>query len=242
MIKNRHNRLDRYRNSNCYRLPLKCNCSSALSASISKIIANTATYPLETVRLLTLSKTDKHNKNLFVGYGTYLPYCVFSNFVTYNTLYICLSLIAISHYDMKLLLASCITAFLTSFYKIPYGYFLKNKIIGANVSLKSLYVPAFYKKALIATLCEDIPELFIKFFCSNCVQVYFPFLDILHSSLLIALITSIILCPVEFWKTSILCNTKKLELSVKTIAIRVCISLVNMFIFFYSFNIFNLSI
>jgi hypothetical protein len=64
-------------------------------------------------------------------------------------------------------------------------------------------------------------------------------LSVIHSSMLIAIVTSLILCPVEFWKTSILCNTKKMRLSVKTVAIRLIISLVNLFVFFYSFNIFN---
>ena len=240
MIKNRCTSVNTFRYKNqCTRLPVSYCFPSAINASLSKILANTATYPLETIRLLTLSKNEQKNVNLFVGYGTYLPYCIFSNIITYHTLYVCLSLISIVNYDLKLLFASCITAFATSFYKIPYSYFLKNRIIGVNVSLSKLYIPSYYIKAFAATVCEDIPELFIKIFCSNCVKIYFPFLSVIHSSMLIAIVTSLILCPVEFWKTSILCNTKKMRLSVKTVAIRLIISLVNLFVFFYSFNIFN---
>lgn len=208
----------------------------ALCASSSKIIANIVTYPVETVRLSSLCQNPIRHPNRFIGIQNYIPYCIFNNIVTYKSLYTCIGFQCSIHADINLLLASICTAILTSFYKIPCGYMLKNRIIGEPINFKILYHPVLYSRAFVASLSEDVPEMFLKLFLNNLVTSCFPNINNYVSSMFAALITSIAITPMEFWKTSILCSSKAMSLSPMSIFIRIMINLTNMFIFFISFN------
>lgn len=214
----------------------------AACATTSKIIANTFTYPLETVRLLSLCDKRAHMNQLYKGFLTYIPYCIASNLVTYKVFYGCLDTLYAHGIIQKIFLASFLTSFITSFYKVPYSYFIKNRIIGEHVNMKFIYSKHLYSKALLSTMSEDIPELFIKFYFNTVFLVNFPSINPIASSLLLALITSIAICPMEFWKTSVLCNTVNMHLSLKSIFLRIMLTVTNLFTFFISFNILSSSL
>lgn len=208
-------------------------------AFISKVVANTATYPLETVRLISLCDERKGRyPHLFTGYITYLPYCMASSLITYKILYATMAAIKTPTYELSLLVGAIVTAVATSFYKIPYTYYLKNRIIGEHINYIGLYKKEVYTKAFLATVSEDGPELFIKFFfnhvlsTSAAMHLPWPILGPLGA----ALFTSIAMCPIEFWKTSTLCHTRKMHLTPTSIAIRIAMTMVNMFIFFVLFG------
>lgn len=214
----------------------------ATCATTSKIIANTFTYPLETVRLLSLCDKSPKVNQLYKGFLTYIPYCIASNFITYKVFYGCLDILNAQGLFQKILLASIVTSLFTSFYKIPYGYFIKNRIIGETINMRFIYQRPLYCKALMSTLSEDVPEMFLKFYFNSVFLLNFPFMNSIVSSMILALITSIAICPMEFWKTSVLCNTVSMHLSFKSVFLRIMLTLTNMFTFFISFNILSASL
>lgn len=211
----------------------------AVCAFAGKVVANTATYPLETIRLLSLCDISPRQPasypHLMTGYGTYLPYCMASSMITYKTLYVSMAAIPLG-FEASLFLGALMTAVATSFYKIPYSYFLKNRILGEAIDYRQLYKMGRYTKAFVATVAEDGPELFIKFFFNNMLASSFPWLGPVVGSFCVAVVTAVALCPVEFWKTSVLCQTKKMHLTPQSIAIRIAMSIINMFTFFLVFD------
>ena len=211
---------------------IKCQSflDTVMCATTSKVIANTLSYPLESIRMKILcrEKPSINPVQLYTGFETYIPYCLLNNFVTYKCFYTCMGLV-VGNIFMSALLTSAIV----SSYKIPYIFTLKNRIIGEPIDFNNIYSKSQYIKALIATMSEDVPELFIKFSMSN--VIVFGQTQMV-SSLIVSLVASLILCPFEFWKTSVLCRTKKLELSPESILMRVVITVFNFFIFFLCFD------
>lgn len=208
-------------------------------AIFSKVISNTLTYPLESVRLMSLC-TDNQSKDisrLFYGVNTYLPYCLFGSILTYKLYYTSLALLLLTlDNNTAIFIASSLTSIVSAQYKIPYGYLLKNSILKEKVHIKGLYNVPYYSKAFFATIMEDIPEMYIKFLMSWVFEAYFPMINNIISSIGIAVVSSLVICPLEFLKTSILCSTKKMSLTKEAILIRIFINIVNTFLFFLSFN------
>ena len=208
-------------------------------AITSKVISNTLTYPLESVRLISLcdEETKKDKSRLFFGVNTYLPYCIFGSIMTYKIYFYCLCVFtACTTHNNAILIASSITSIITAQYKIPYGYMLKNAILRQHVSFKGLYNFAYYSKAFLATIMEDIPEMYIKFVMSWVFETHMPLCNSIVSSVGIAVVSSLVICPMEFLKTTILCSTKKMTLTFEAIFIRLLTNIINTFLFFWSFN------
>ena len=206
-------------------------------ATTSKVIANTITYPIESIRLLTLCKESLRIKQLYRGILSYIPYCITSSYVTYTLFFHCLNSFKCADVGINVLLASLTTSFLTSFYKLPYNFYQKNKIInGCSESMKSLYNKNIYPRAVLFMLSEDVPELLMRFYFNNIILANLPQMDPLAASLILAIITSLIVFPMEFWKTSTLCNRKKMTLSLKSVALLISTNVLNLFLFFGLLN------
>jgi hypothetical protein len=214
----------------CINIKCPAFLDTVMCATTSKVIANTLSYPLETIRMKILcrEKPPLDPLKLYTGFETYIPYCLLNNFITYKCFYTFMGLVF-----GNILISAFLTSAIVSCYKIPYIFTLKNRIIGEPIDFHNIYKKSQYSKALIATMSEDVPELFIKFSLSNVIILG---QTQLLSSLIISLVASLILCPLEFWKTSILCSTKKLELTLESILMRVAITVFNFFIFFLCFD------
>lgn len=214
----------------CINIKCPAFLDAVMCATTSKVIANTLSYPLETIRMKILcrEKPSINLAQLYTGFETYIPYCLLNNFVTYKCFYTCMGLVV-----GNVFVSAFITSLLISSYKIPYIFTLKNRIIGEPIDFNNIYTKPKYTKALVATMSEDVPELFIKFSLSNVIVLG---QTQLVSSLVVSLVASLILCPFEFWKTSILCSTKKLELCPESILMRVVITVFNFFTFFVCFD------
>lgn len=213
-------------------------------ATTSKVIANTITYPIESIRLLTLCKEDLGINNLasyvtyiYRGIFSYIPYCITSSYITYTLFFHCLNTFQHNDTYINLLLASVTTSFLTSFYKLPYNFYQKNKIIsGCSENMKSLYNKNIYPRAVLFMLSEDVPELLMRFYFNNIILANIPQMDPLAASLILALITTLIVFPMEFCKTSTLCNSKKMKLSFKSVTLLIFTNVLNLFLFFWLLN------
>lgn len=213
-------------------------------AHMSKTLANVLTYPIETVRLWSLCppnlkthpQTNLHTnahtstiRSLYTGFSTYLPYCIFNNIATYQVFQSMLPICG------NLYVASLLTCFLISCYKVPYNYFLKNRVIGNNASLKTFCSNMFGLRAMAASLSEEVPDLILKLTLKENILSIFPLLQPFHASIVVALTTSAIMCPIEFLKTRIMCG-KMLVLTRQSIVLKLLISVLNMLIFQSSYE------
>ena len=192
------------------------------ATSASKITSYMLTYPLESLKLISMSEEKRNLKvhDLYKGFVSYIPFCVFTNVVTFNTFFFVKSHLAtLVNHDLALyVMASIMTSVITSIYKIPYTYYLKSSVLKAPISFHQLYEPSRYKRTMKATLAEDIPDLCIKAFCAG---------GIVSNSerLFIAALSSFLTSPIEVWKSSVLCHPLKIVMKPVTLIIIVFVSL-----------------
>lgn len=219
----------------------KCYIDTPIIATTSKVIANAVTYPIESVRLLSLCKENVEVGMLYKGINTYIPYCIASSYITYTIFFNCLNIFSCPTQGITVLLSSLTTSILTSFYKLPYNFYQKNNIVQGKdknvISMNSLYNKKIYPRAFVFMLSEDVPELFMRFYFNNVILVTLPHIEPIYSSLLLAIITTLLTFPMEFWKTSALCNHKNMVLSIKSVSLLILCNITNLFIFFGLFNV-----
>lgn len=204
-----------------------------LCAHVSKTLANVMTYPIETLRMWSLCPSNGHSHSLgslYTGFLTYLPYCIFNNIATYHTFQ------TLSPICGNLYITSLLTCFLISCYKVPYNYFLKNKVIGSDASLKTFFASSFALRAMAASLSEEVPDLILKLTLKENVLNIFPFLHSFHASMVVAMATSLVMCPIEFFKTRILCG-KMLVFTKQSVALKLLITIINMMVFQTSYDL-----
>ena len=201
----------------------------AFCAHASKTIANIVTYPMESVRLWTLCNEQHTRRSVFAGFKTYLPYCVFNNFATYQVFHHMLPMCA------NVVVASIMTCIVISCYKVPFNFFLKNKVVGDCVDMKTFFTNNFYIRAFFASLSEDIPDLLLKLALKDLVVKTIPSIQTQVASLIAAIFASVSLCPIELFKTSLLCG-RPLILSPKSVFLKILIGTVNMFVFHTSYD------
>lgn len=233
--------------------------SEADIATFSKVVANTVCYPLESMRLLNISSTDAATAvkqpstggtsliciartcfaALYKAYHVYLPYSIIHNYIAFNIFF------NISHnidgfgVEHTLFIASSLTCAICSLYKVPMSFYLKRSITNTSLCVKTMLTPRIACNAYAATLFEDIPELFIKFFLNvylhtHCAE-FSPFLK----SMIISCISTVVLTPIEFLKTRIIIHNLKLTFTPVSFFIRVFTSVLNTFIFFFLMELFQ---
>lgn len=224
-------------------IPKATSADIAFTSSVCKIIANTVTYPLESYRLLTLDPRQNNISvsKLLTGITTYLPFCVTTNFVMFKLFYGVQTVLAplFLHTSVLCLAAATITSFITSFYRIPYSYYIKNKLINDHVDFKLLYSPSRYQRSLLATLCEDIPELMMRTSLTQTIITYLcsKGCSSFQAYLGVSIIASAILCPLDYTKTKILCMSHLKPLSVQSVGLAALITALRIMLFNMLMNV-----
>lgn len=202
----------------------------ALCTSTSKIASYLITYPLESLKLISTSPTKERTTpaRLYRGFLSYIPFCVFTNVATFHTFYFVKTLLVQYPLEtyMCFILTSVITSLITSIYKIPYSFFLKNRIINNKVSFNGLYNLQTYPKAFAATMVEDVPDLCIKTLCVD-----------MHAPILLATLTGLMMAPIELWKTRVLCHPCPINFSKTTIVLIMLISCTRMVLYLYGLSL-----
>lgn len=219
----------------------------ALCAVVSKVIANTLCYPVESVRLWNISKTTLSYTvpNMFAGYKMYLPYTVMNNVITYALFYTVdafykQNIIALGP-DATLLLTSLTTCLITSSYKVPVSYVLKRTVVQTDVNINSLANVPYILKAYRAYLMEDIPELFLKFYIRNYIAMNYIGMNAFIKAFVIGLITTILVAPLDIYKTKIICHGMDIRNNPIALAIRIANSLLNTVVFFYCIDLLKIT-
>lgn len=223
----------------------RCFLEPAVSATVSKIVSNTITYPIESVRLISMIPRSKRDtdpslkytlRNLYRGYPGYLPYSVMNYVITYQAMFVCMEFFkATAMYEVCLLASSVCTCLLTSLYKVPCMYFFKNKVVNQVICFRTLLSSSMFRKAYGILLLEDIPEMCIKFYLNHFMHTVFPGLSELCQALFIGMIATLLLTPIDIVKNTVFCNLPQPK-SVGTTVIRVSCSIINTTLFFFLFN------
>jgi hypothetical protein len=212
--------------------------NEAMLAAASKVIANTLCYPIESIRLWNISNTKVQLSipNLMLGYNIYLPYCIINNVITFNIFYnfnnflcTCLPLLSLEH---RMFMVSCMTCIVCTVYKVPTSYYIKQTVMNKIPCFKIFNDFQYIRKSYMAVLLEDIPELFIKFYLNEYLIMNFSLMNPLIKSSIISIISTIIMTPIEFFKTSIICHNIKLDLTKFSILTRISSAVLNTFLFF----------
>lgn len=222
-----------------------CFLEPAMSATLSKIVSNTLTYPIESVRLISMVPKDQREKdpslrlhvgNLYRGYPQYLPYSVFNYVVTYQVMFFFMNMFhTITRYEFTLATASVFTCLVTAMYKVPCMYFFKNKVINQTICTRTLFTRKFFGKAYGILLLEDIPEMIIKFYLNHFLHSFFPNVHDLLQALMIGTISTMLLTPIDILKNTVLCNLPRPQ-NPTVIYMRVVCSIMNTTLFFLLFN------
>lgn len=179
--------------------------SLALATSTSKVISYILTYPLESLKLISMSEQKEKQcitfQTLYKGFMSYIPFCVFTNVVTFHVFFLIKSAILtmIQNDIASNIIASIATSIITSCYKIPYSFYLKNKVLKVpNASFQQLYESSRYTKAFVTTIAEDIPDLCIRTLCVSSMTSN-------SEKLTFTVISSVMTSPIEVWKSRFLC-------------------------------------
>lgn len=217
--------------------PQQALLDDTMVAVVGKILANTITYPVESIRMWTISNTPMPwtLANLFTGYNIYLPYTLANNICTFFLFYaIEAALLAWipANSNAALLGTSVLTCLITSCYKVPVSYTLKRKVVHTELRVRDLMNPFYLFSAYRAMILEDIPELFLKFYLRNYLAVHYVTLAAFWKALIIGLVTTVLLAPLELYKTRILCEGIAIESDPRGVLLRAANSILNTFIFF----------
>lgn len=211
---------------------------------VGKVMANTISYPVESIRMWIISKAPIKwtIANLFSGYHIYLPYTTMNNLITFFVFYSIEKLLGLYipniTKDITLLATSTITCLLTSLYKVPVTYTLKRVVIKNKVSMSDLVNPYYMMSAYRAVICEDVPELFIKFYLRNYMALHHASMNSFWKALVIGFITTVILTPLEIYKTRVICKGIPIEADWRGFVLRISNSILNTFLFFLLLDMF----
>jgi hypothetical protein len=220
-----------------HRCAAKCTITDdILCTSASKFISSTICYPIESVRMLLLSnslqKTDKTIlTKLYAGYEYFLPYNIFHSLTTYIILFHSMNILGNLEYSQSLLLASSITSLITSLYKVPCIYIIRRKLMTDSVCTKHLMDLRYFGKAVCAFMLEDIPDIYIKFYLNHILKQLF-IIPSIYQSMIVGLLACLLLTPLEFIKTKMICYDMKVSQNILTIYIRALNSILNTALFF----------
>lgn len=218
--------------------------NSTISATISKLLSNSITYPLESYRLVYSISTptsniyvSKSKYNLYNGFSIYIPYILLNSVISYKIFFTVINCLQYYSSQDSLILGSICSSIISGFYKVPILFYIKNKVINNIIDFNKLYNNFLYIKAYLAIIMEDIPDMFIKFYLNYLIKTYYSNISNINSALIIALCSSILLAPVDFLKNKIFCGKDvKIILNKKIILLKILITTINTMIFFSTYN------
>lgn len=171
-------------------------------ATVSKVVANTVAYPLETCKLLkqTLQHIPWNTPGLlFVGYPQFMMYNAVHSYTYYAIFFA-----ALKHFKESVWLGTLVTSILTCIYKMPVTYYLRNK--SANPSTPISWKCCFCWKRYVVLLAEDIPDTFLKFslntFFRGIMQQEYMWLV----PMVVGVLITVILTPIDHLKTKMFCG------------------------------------
>jgi hypothetical protein len=221
---------------NKHNISLKCLHEYHIAA-VSKIVSNTFTYPIETVRLWSLQQRKyefpRDIKKLYIGFNQFVPYNLINNVITYNIYYKCMEILMFVQYEYALLISCFVTCVITLLYKIPFSYWQKNRLMGGAPDFKKFQNIQYVFKTYTVSMLEDVLELYIKFYLNHFIHTSIP---PLCRALIVGVFTSLLISPIEFTKTQILCESEKLVFTHKSILIKMVSTMLNTFVFFFTLN------
>jgi hypothetical protein len=206
-------------------------------AALSKIVSNTFTYPIETIRLWSLQQRKyefpRDFKDLYIGFNQFVPYNLLNNVITYNIYYKCMEISLFLQYEYALFISCFATCVITLIYKIPFCYWQKNRLLGGTPDFKKFQNMQYVVKTYTVSMLEDVLELYIKFYLNHVIHTSIPSL---YRALFVGVCTCLLISPIEFTKTQILCESKKLVFTHQNILIKMMSTMLNTFIFFFTLN------
>jgi len=217
---------------------------AALCATMSKIISNGLTYPIESLRLSHMVKKKMNDKNthvqtpltqviaLYRGFSAFIPYTVINSALTYYIMFT-----ALGFFSENMLYTSVFTGLITSLYKAPCSYFFRNIQAKQRPCIRSLYY--IFPKAYATLVIEDIPELYLKFSLHNIVRTLFPEVSFVLQSMLVGICSTAVMSPMDIWKNRVLiCTELEINMLTNTL-LRLVNSMVNTSLFFCSYTFFT---
>lgn len=212
--------------------------NSTISATLSKLISNTITYPLESYRLINSTKNIIKNKNnLYNGFIIYTPYILLNSIISYKIFFNIINLLKNYSYQDSLIIASIFSSIISGFYKVPILFYIKNKVINNFIDFNKLYNNYLFIKAYLALIIEDIPEMFIKFYLNYIIKTYYSNISNINLALIIGLCSSFLLTPIDYLKNKIFCGKDiKIILTKKLILLKMLITTLNTILFFSIYN------
>lgn len=182
-------------------------CDDALAATVSKVLSNSCCFPFENLKILY--QTHKNplihvsSETLLKGFGCFLAYSCIHSF-TYFQVFVFMQTLCRSNMH----LATVATSILVSFYKLPVQFYLRNIVANNSVVwTKLLNVQSLCTKYTVMVL-EDIPDNALKWYLYMFFSKQNSKLGI-SASLLIGIICTVIMTPMDMLKTHVLCTTEK---------------------------------
>ena len=226
----------------CYVQRVNSFAGDALIAVTSKVVANTICYPVESVRMWTISRTriSPSLTNLFQGYNIYFPYTLVNNCITFSLFYACNYLFGTRlglPVEQMLIATSVLTSCITTLYKVPVSYALKRTVIQQDICMKTIQDLSYFMNAYRAVLIEDIPELFIKFYLRSYLGIHYESMPSVYKSMIIGVVSTALLTPIELYKTRVICHNVAIHPEKMGFVLRIFISVANTFIFFFLLDI-----
>lgn len=217
----------------------------ALCACVAKVVANTVTYPIDTIKLLKQTQTQPVSwskvaniPTLYKGYNVFLPYNISNNVISHYLYFNTCKVAQNIFHDAThvIIAASFVSSVVTCVYKVPMLFLVRNSNIGRTVTLDD-----FFKnkdtciKSFLVQAAEDFPETVVKFYLNHFLQKTFIDITNFQRALVIGVIMAILLAPFDTLKTNLLCRAKTLT-SNFVVFMRILSTVTNNFVFFLIFT------
>jgi hypothetical protein len=220
----------------------------ALCACVAKVVANSMTYPIDTIKLLSQTNQQPlrwesifNRTTLYKGYNMFLPYNVSNNVInhyTYFNVYKSIDTV-FQNTAHTILFSSLISSLITCVYKVPMLFLVRNKNIGQTVSLAEFFQnKRKCAHTFLIQVAEDVPETLMRFYMNHTLQRMCPELHHFARALIIGVFMAVLLAPLDTLKTNLLCRAHS-KLSSFVIAMRMTSTVLNNFLFFVIFNHFS---
>lgn len=220
--------------------------SAAIAACVGKLVSNVATYPLETCKMLCqmgkpLPRLPSEWPRLYKGYSLFLPYCLLHAAVQYHTFF---HMQAAIHSGLPwlaseaaLLGATLVTSLLTTLYKTPVQFYLRNVAVQSGHRLADLFRERHLLRNTYAIMvADDVQDQFIKFALNaKLMHALGATLSPCAVSVLVGVATCILTTPMDALKTRVLCGGRDSG-SDSGIRFRLAANLLGTALFFAIFN------
>lgn len=210
--------------------------STAAAATVGKVVASALTYPIENFRLIhVMPEKDKVRptlRNLYRGYAGFVPYSLFNSLTTFNLMFGLQEYFRYLAPEAALLASVAITVAVTSLYKVPCMYHIKNRAVHRDV--EGRMASGVFGRAYSVLILEDVPEQFIKFHL-NGVLAAMPEVSSVASAILVAVLTTLTTSPTDILKQRVFCDLR-VPLSSFGVFLRALASTVNTVVFMLVFN------